>query len=54
MPAGSGLAGGMAASEPAFATMDRFLAGQEFTSLEAMSAAIQRCVADGQFADLPR
>jgi hypothetical protein len=52
-PAGSWPAGGMGASEQAFANMDRFLAGQEFTSLEEMNAAIQRCVAAGQFTDLP-
>jgi tetratricopeptide (TPR) repeat protein len=52
-PAGSMPGGGMVASEQAFAKMDRFLAGQEFSSIEEMNAALQRFVAEGQFTDLP-
>jgi tetratricopeptide (TPR) repeat protein len=53
VPAGSWPAGGMVASEQAFAKMDRFLAGQEFSSIEEMNAALQRFVTAGQFTDLP-
>jgi hypothetical protein len=45
--------GGMVASEQAFARMARFLAGQEFSSIEEMNAAIQRFVSEGQCTDLP-
>jgi hypothetical protein len=51
--AGSMPGGGMVASEQAFAKMDRFLAGQECSSLEEMNAALQRFVTEGQFTDLP-
>ena len=52
-PAGSWPGGGMVASAQAFANMDRFLAGQEFSYIEEMNAALQRFVAEGQCTDLP-
>ena len=52
-PAAAWPGGGMVASEQGFAKMDRFLAGQEFSSIEEMNAALQRFVAEGQFTDLP-